>query len=181
MATTGTVDAVHRSADHTFCKWGEDEIELVAGIGVVGDAHAGARVKHRSRVAKDPNQPNLRQVHLVHAELHDRARTLGFEVSAGDMGENITTRGLDLIDLSVGTLLEIGDDVILAITGLRNPCPQLKGIHPDFQSAMLDRWDDGALKRLAGVMSVVVAGGMVRPGDPISVTSPGRHRRLEPV
>ncbi len=179
--TSGSVQAVHRSPDHTFCKWSEDEVELVAGVGVVGDAHSGARVKHRSRVAKDPTQPNLRQVHLIHAEVHDRARELGFEVAPGDMGENITTRGIDLIDLAVGSILEIGDDVILAVTGLRNPCPQLKGIHPDFQSAMLDRWEDGTLKRLAGVMSVVIAGGVVRPGDPIEVTAPSRHRRLQQI
>ncbi len=180
--TGAVVEAVHRSADHTFCKWAEDEIELLAGIGVAGDAHAGARVKHRSRVAKDPTQPNLRQVHLIHAEVHDRARELGFEVGPGDMGENITTRGIDLIDLSAGALLEIGDDAIVSVTGLRNPCPQLKGIHPDFQSVMLDRWeDDGSIKRLAGVMSVVVRGGIVRSGDEIRVTAPSRHHRLRQI
>ena len=184
MASNGStpvVEAVHRSADHTFCKWREDEIELLAGFGVAGDAPAGARVKHRSRVKVDPSQPNLRQVHLIHTEIFERARSLGFEVAPGDMGENITTSGIDLIGLSVGTLLEIGDNAIISVTGLRNPCPQLKGIHPDFQGAMLDRWEDGTLKRLAGVMAVVVDGGLVKPGDPIAVTEPTRHRRLEKI
>src|SRR5512134_1709343 len=104
---TAIVLAVHRSRTHSFSKPTALSIRLIAGIGVEGDAHAGETVKHRSRVARDPTQPNLRQVHLIHAELHDELRAAGFNVGPGDMGENITTRGLDLLALPTGALLRI--------------------------------------------------------------------------
>ena len=91
------VAAVSRSAKHTLVKSNQDSIRLLPGLGVDGDAHQGATVKHRSRVARDPTQPNLRQVHLIHAELHEELRAAGFIVSAGQMGENITTQGVDLL------------------------------------------------------------------------------------
>lgn len=122
------VEAVHRSASHTMKKHEQPSIRLLAGLGVEGDAHMGVTVKHRSRVAVDPNQPNLRQVHLIHAELHDELRAKGFNVHAGEMGENITTRGVDLLKLPEGTRLYLGADAVIAITGLRNPCAQLNGI-----------------------------------------------------
>ncbi len=178
----GTVTAVSRSARHTFGKSGEDGIRLLAGLGVEGDAHLGATVKHRSRVARDPTEPNLRQVHLIHAELHDELRTDGFEVSPGQMGENVTTRGVDLLGLPTGALLRLGDAAVVEVTGLRNPCKQLDGLQPGLMAAVLDRDERGDLVRKAGVMGVVVAGGDVRPGDPIRVEPPtGPHRPLEPV
>lgn len=167
----GSVIAVHRSNEHGFSKETVDEITLLPGLGVDGDAHMGARVMHRSRVARDPNQPNLRQVHLVASELLDEVNGADFDVAPGDLGENITTWGLDLIRLPVGTTLRIGD-CILALTGLRNPCVQIDAFQDGLQGAMLGRDDDGRLVRKAGVMSVVVNGGVITPGDAIEVSLP---------
>jgi MOSC domain-containing protein YiiM len=169
---SGVVAAVSRSAKHTFVKANEDSIRLVAGLGVDGDAHLGATVKHRSRVARDPTQPNLRQVHLIHAELHDELRGAGFAVSAGQMGENVTTRGIDLLALPAGTRLHIGDEAILEVTGLRNPCAQLDRLQPGLMAATLDRDENGNLVRKAGIMAIVLAGGEVRTGDPIDARPP---------
>ena len=154
---------------------------MLAGLGVEGDAHMGATVKHRSRVAADPTQPNLRQVHLIHSELHAELEAKGFSVAVGQMGENITTRGIDLLALGVGTLLHLGDDAVLEVTGLRNPCLQLEGIQSGLMKAVLDRDANGDLIRKAGIMGVVIAGGEVRPDDEIRVTPPAAHRALERV
>jgi MOSC domain-containing protein YiiM len=179
---TGRVAAVSRSASHTMSKANEEAFRLVEGLGAEGDAHAGATVKHRSRVARDPRQPNLRQVHLIHSELHHELRAAGFEVRAGQMGENITTEGIDLLGLPTGTRLRLGDEAIVEITGLRNPCAQLDGIQPGLMAAVLDRDAQGRLIRKAGVMAIVIAGGVVRPGDPIAVGLPPEpHRPLAPV
>lgn len=157
-------------------------IRLVAGLGVEGDSHAGTTVKHRSRVRADPTQPNLRQVHLIHAELHEELRGAGFTVRAGEMGENITTRGIALLDLPVGTRLHLGADAVVELTGLRNPCTQLDAFQPGLMAAVLDRTAEGALVRKAGVMAVVVAGGEVRRGDAVQVSLPeGAHEPLRPV
>jgi MOSC domain-containing protein YiiM len=142
----------------------------------------GETVKHRSRVRVDPTQPNLRQVHLVHAELHDELKAAGFEVHPGDIGENITTSGIDLLALPTGTVLRIGQTAVLRITGLRNPCTQLDGFQQGLTAAVLDRDAEGRVVRKAGVMSVVVAGGEVVPGDPIAVELPQPpHLPLAPV
>lgn len=179
---TGVVEAVSRSAAHTLSKPLEASITLVAGRGVDGDAHMGATVKHRSRVARDPRQPNLRQVHLIHAELHDELRAAGFGVTAGQMGENITTRGLDLLGLPAGARLHLGSAAVVEITGLRNPCAQLDRIQEGLLAAVLDRDAHGKLVRKAGVMGVVLTGGTVSPGDPIRVDlPPAPHRPLQPV
>jgi hypothetical protein len=176
------VTAVSRSAGHTLTKPNEERIRLLPGLGVEGDAHSGARVKHRSRVARDPSQLNLRQVHLIHAELHDTLREQGFAVSAGQMGENVTTRGVDLLGLPTGARLHLGDTAIVEVTGLRNPCAQLDRIQPGLMGATLERAQDGSLIRKAGIMAVVLAGGDVRPGDPIRVElPPGPHLPLAPV
>lgn len=178
----GRVVAVSRSATHTLSKYLQPEILLIEGHGVEGDAHAGATVKYRSRVARDPHQPNLRQVHLIHAELHDELRASGFNVAEGQMGENITTRGVDLLGLPTGTRLRLGDQAIVEITGLRNPCAQLEEIQTGLMKAVLDRDEQGNLIRKAGVMAVVVAGGPVRPGDAITLELPPEpHRPLAPV
>jgi MOSC domain-containing protein YiiM len=179
---SGRVVAVSCSATHTFSKGNEPAIRLIAGLGVEGDAHAGATVKHRSRVARDPNQPNLRQVHLIHGELHDELRGAGFEVAPGQMGENVTTRGIDLLALPTGARLRLGDEAIVEITGLRNPCAQLDNFQSGLMAAVLDRDEAGNLVRKGGVMSVVVAGGMVRPGDAIAIELPPEpHRPLAVV
>ncbi len=168
----GRVEAVHRSAHHTFSKDACDEIELVVGLGVEGDAHQGPRVKHRSRVEANPDQPNLRQVHLMTSEVLTEACDAGFTVNAGDLGENITTSGLDLRALPTGSLLRIGERALIALTGLRNPCPQINAFESGLLKQMLDQDDQGETVRKAGVMSVVMIAGIVRPGDEIVVALP---------
>jgi hypothetical protein len=176
------VTAVSRSERHTFSKPIQERITLVAGLGVDGDAHKGALVKHRSRVRRDASQPNLRQVHLIHAELHDELKGAGFLVAAGQMGENVTTRGVDLLALPTATRLLLGAEAVVEVTGLRNPCTQLDDFQPGLMRAVLGRDDHGAVVRKAGVMGIVLAGGVVRPGDAIRVELPSPpHRALEPV
>ncbi|MDQ3316553.1 MAG: MOSC domain-containing protein [Actinomycetota bacterium] len=178
----GTVTAVGRSATHTFEKPTGDGIRLLAGLGVEGDAHMGETVKHRSRVRQDPTRPNLRQVHLIHAELHEELRAAGFDVPAGGMGENVTTRGIDLLGLPTGTTLHLGDTASVQVTGLRNPCKQLDDFQPGLMQAVLGRDEAGNLVRKAGIMGVVLAGGEVRPGDEVrAVLPPGPHHPLERV
>lgn len=169
---TARVIAVSSSPEHTMAKVNQQSIHLIEGIGVEGDAHAGATVKHRSRVRQDPAQPNLRQVHLIHAELHDELRAQGFELVPGQMGEYITTRGIDLLALPKGSLLYIGDEAVVEVTGLRNPCTQLDGLHPGLMNAVLDRTADGRLIRKSGIMAVVRRGGEVRAGDSIRIELP---------
>ena len=178
----GVVASVSRSAGHDFSKTPLATVRLLAGLGVEGDAHLGAAVQHRSRVAKDPAQPNLRQVHLIHEELHEQLRAAGFRVGPGDLGENITTRGLDLLALPSGTALRIGPAAVVQVTGLRNPCRQLDRFQPGLTAAVLARGEDGRLIRKAGVMGIVLASGEVRAGDRIRVEPPpAPHRPLEPV
>ncbi len=178
----GVVLAVSRSETHTFCKPNQESIQLLTGLGVEGDAHLGKTVKHRSRVAIDPTQPNLRQVHLIHAELHDELRAAGFTVSAGQMGENVTTHGIDLLALPTGTRLYLGDIAVVEVTGLRNPCVQLDRFQPGLMAAVLAHDEHGKLIRKAGVMGIVLAGGEVRPNDPIHVELPPEpYRPLDRV
>jgi MOSC domain-containing protein YiiM len=177
-----TVTAVSRSPVHGFSKENRQVIRLLAGLGVEGDAHMGATVKHRSRVAADPTQPNLRQIHLIHAELHDELRAAGFTVAAGEMGENVTTRGIDLLALPVGARLRLGGAATVEVSGLRNPCSQLDAFQPGLMSAVLGRDERGGLVRKAGIMAVVLTGGDVRPGDEIVVELPPEpHRPLDRV
>jgi len=180
---TGVVMAVSRSATHTMAKPNQEWIRLLAGLGVEGDAHAGVTVKHRSRVAIDPTQPNLRQVHVIHAELFDELDASGFAVSPGEMGENITTRGVDLLALPTGARLHLGDGAVVEVTGLRNPCGQLNGIARGLLAAVIDRDEQGnVIRRKAGVCGIVVAGGELRPGDAVRVELPAQpHRPLAPV
>jgi MOSC domain-containing protein YiiM len=178
----GTIVAVSASPTHTMVKPNRPTIRLIAGLGVEGDAHQGETVKHRSRVARDPSAPNLRQVHLIHAELHDELRAAGFAVAPGEMGESVTTRGLDLLSLPTGARLHLGAEAIVEVTGLRNPCRQLEGVAPGLMEATLARAADGRLIRKAGVMAIVVAGGEIGPGDTIAVEMPaGERRALEAV
>ena len=179
---SGQVVTVSTDPVHRFSKALRPEITLLAGLGVEGDAHLGMTVQHLSRIAADPTQPNLRQVHLIHAELFDELAGKGFAIAAGEMGENLTTRGIDLLALPRGTILHLGDEAQVEVTGLRNPCGQLDGFRPGLLAAVLDRDENGGLIRKAGIMGVVRAGGRVRPGDAIRVTLPdGPHVRLERV
>lgn len=185
---TPRVVAVSRDETHRFSKMPAESITLVAGTGVLGDAHAGTLVQHRSRVRRDPNQPNLRQVHLIHAELFDDARSMGFELGPGDLGENVLTADLDLLGLPTGALLDLGGPVV-RLTGLRNPCAQINAFRPGLLKVVLSRADGtptddpapstaspecatASLIRKAGVMAVVERGGQVVPGRPITVTLP---------
>lgn len=174
--------AVQRSGSHSFSKFPDDAIELVAGLGVRGDAHAGKTVRHRSRVARDPGQPNLRQVHLLHAELFDELMAQDFAVWPGDLGENVTTSGIALLDLPTGTRLHLGASAVVQVTGLRNPCVQLDRFQPGLMAALLGRDGQGALVRKAGVMSIVLKGGQVMANDPIAIELPAApHAALKPV
>ena len=174
--------AVNRSATHSLQKPSQASITLIAGLGVEGDAHLGTTVQHLSLIKKDPTQPNVRQVHLIHQELHAELREKGFDVSAGQMGENITTAGIHLLGLPTGTQLHIGKQAVIEVTGLRNPCVQLDGIQEGLMKAVLDRDVDNNLIRKAGVMGVVLQGGEIVPGDKIEVRLPALpHFPLEKV
>jgi MOSC domain-containing protein YiiM len=178
----GKVIAVSLSSSHSFSKPNQQSIKLLSGLGVEGDTHLGEKVQHRSRVAKDPNQPNLRQVHLIHAELHDELRKRGFAVSAGEMGENITTRGIDLLGLPTGTRLHLGTTAVVEVTGLRNPCYQLDDFQKGLMKAVLDKDEQGNLIRKAGVMGIVLIDGEVYVHDGIRVELPPEpHEALKPV
>ncbi len=180
--SSGTVFAVCASDHHGFSKDQKEQIRLLAGLGVEGDAHMGETVKHRSRVRIDPTQPNLRQVHLIHKELFDEVAEQGFTVTQGDLGENITTSGIDLLALPTGTLITIGDEAEVELTGLRNPCQQIENWQPGLLSAVLVKGEDGRLIRKSGVMGIVRKGGLVKPGDRIGVILPAEpHKPLERV
>ncbi|MZF83825.1 MOSC domain-containing protein [Streptomyces sp. SID5643] len=179
---SGHVTAVSSNGEYAFTKPNRDSITLLTGLGVEGDVHAGVTVKHRSRVAQDPTRPNLRQVHLMHEELFAEVGEAGFKVAPGDLGENITTRGIDLLALPTGTLLRIGDSAVLEVTGLRNPCLQIDLFQDGLLKQVVGRDQAGGIVRKAGIMSVVREGGVVRPGDMIEAELPsGPHRPLEKV
>lgn len=177
-----SVISVSKSDQHAFSKTVTESIELVSGHGVDGDAHSGTTVKHRSRVAANPDQPNLRQVHLLHAELIDELQQQGFDVSPATLGENITTRGLDLLALPTNTQMDFPSGAQLIVTGLRNPCAQLDNYQPGLTAATLDRDEQGQLVRKAGIMAIVTSGGRIAAGDSIHVTLPAEpHLALKPV
>jgi MOSC domain-containing protein YiiM len=179
---SSVVLAVSRDSDHRFSKVPAASINLVAGLGVEGDAHAGRTVQHRSRVAVDPTQPNLRQIHLMHVELFDELRDQGFEVRPGQLGENITTAGIDLLGLPRGTRLTLGPQAVIEVTGLRNPCVQIDAFRPGLLRAVVQRAADGTIVRKAGIMAIVVKGGPVSPGDPVAAELPdGPHEPLDRV
>jgi MOSC domain-containing protein YiiM len=177
----GRVVAVCADKGHHFSKPLLLSIRLIKGLGVEGDAHLGEKVQHLSRQRKDPDAPNLRQVHLVHKELFGELGEKGFDVKPGDLGENVTTQGLDILGLPAGTKLYLGNEAVVEVTGLRNPCRQIDKFQEGLLHATLDKTGD-KLVRKAGIMSIVLAGGDVRPGDIIRVEPPqGPHRPLEPV
>ncbi len=173
------VIAVSISAEHTFSKPNQKSIILIEGLGVEGDAHAGKKVKHRYLAKLDPKRPNLRQVHLIHVELLDKLYEKGFSVAPGQLGENITTKGVDLLGLPTGAKLKIGKKAVVEITGLRNPCKQIDRFQKGLQRALLSKDEERNLVREAGVMGIVVVGGEIFPGDPIVVDLPPKpHQPL---
>jgi MOSC domain-containing protein YiiM len=178
----GEVVSVSSDSLHRFSKMVQPEIQLLAGLGVLGDAHLGETVQHRSRVAADPTQPNLRQVHLIHAELMDELAEKGFRVKPGDLGENILTQGIDLLALPRGTSLRIGSTAVIEITGLRNPCSQIEAFQPGLLAALLPKDSAGNVVRKSGVMAIVLESGSIAAGDLIAVDlPPPPHKRLERV
>ncbi|MEX0941065.1 MAG: MOSC domain-containing protein [Pseudomonadales bacterium] len=182
MSTDATVRSVSLSESHTFTKKIVDSIELLEGLGVKGDAHCGETVKHRSRLAKDPTQPNLRQVHLIHSELLDELAEQGRFVACADLGENVTTSGIDLLGLCRGARLLFSQGPIIELTGLRNPCAQIESFQKGLLSAVLDRDSSGQIVRKAGVMGIVIRGGQIQAGDRIDVQLPdGPPLKLEKV
>lgn len=181
MSEQPRVIAVHRDGAHRFSKTPCDQITVIEGLGVEGDAHAGATVKHRSRVAVDPGQPNLRQVHLIHTELFDEMGEHGFTLHPGDLGENITTRGIDLLGLGRGTRLAIGESVVLEVTGLRNPCAQIEAFAPGLLKHVAVKTPQGLIRK-TGIMTIALAGGPITAGDAITITPPpGDHIPLDRV
>jgi MOSC domain-containing protein YiiM len=180
--SVGVVIAVSSDDAHRFSKPNRDHIRLLAGLGVEGDAHLGPTVQHQTRVRSNPNQPNLRQVHLIQSELFDELRPAGFDLVPGELGENVTTRGLNLLGLPTGARLRLGATAVVQVTGLRNPCRQMTAHQEGLMAAVLDRDEDGNLIRKAGVMGVVLADGEVRAGDPIVVDLPrAPHVALRPL
>ncbi|KEI71893.1 MOSC domain-containing protein [Endozoicomonas elysicola] len=176
------VTAVSRSAEHNFSKQNQPSITLIEGVGVEGDAHAGKTIKHLYLLKKDPSRPNLRQVHLIQTELFDELLEKGFTVKAGELGENINTRGINLLGLPTGTRLSIGENVIIELTALRNPCVQIDTFQKGLLKAVIDRNEDGKVIRKTGVMGVVIAGGKVVPEDSIRIELPAEpHQPLEYV
>ncbi|MDR6972013.1 MOSC domain-containing protein [Leifsonia shinshuensis] len=177
--TDARVTSVNRDDEHRFSKQPRPSITLITGLGVEGDAHFGATVQHRSRVRRDPTQPNLRQVHLIQAELFDEVTP---DVEPGQLGENVTTEGIDLLGLPRGARLRLGDEAVVEVTGLRNPCVQIDRFQPGLLKQVVGTDADGATVRRAGVMGVVLSGGVVRPGDAIGVELPdGEREALAPV
>jgi len=166
------VVSVSKNSIHSISKKACDHIMLLKGLGVEGDVHMGSKVKHRSRVRKDPNQPNLRQVHLIHSELFDELKEQGFEVSPAQMGENVTTKGIDLLSLPKDTILSIGHSAQIQITGLRNPCDQINSIQDGLMNAVIDKDDQGRLIRKSGIMGIVLAGGEIKVNDEIAIKLP---------
>ncbi|MGP9503621.1 MOSC domain-containing protein [Specibacter sp. AOP5-B1-6] len=177
MNTNAQVSAVHLDAEHRFSKRSVAEIVLLEGLGVAGGAHLGVTVQHRSRVRADPTQPNLRQVHLMHQELFDWLAGRGFTVAPGDLGENVTTAGVDLLDLPLGAMLQLGADAVVEVTGLRNPCSQIDNLQPGLLKELVGYDDGGKLLRRAGIMGVVRRGGAVKPGERITVVLPDEPRK----
>ncbi|HEY8911819.1 MOSC domain-containing protein [Lacisediminihabitans sp.] len=179
---SAVVVSVSRDLVHGFSKPSCEAITLLEGLGVEGDAHSGTTVQHRSRIAKDPTQPNLRQVHLIHSELFAEVARAGFNLGPGDMGENVTTAGIDLLAMPQGARLLIGSDAVVELTGLRNPCAQINAFEPGLLKTMVGHDDDGHVIRKAGVMGIVLRSGVARPGDSITVVLPQwQHQRLIPV
>jgi hypothetical protein len=164
----GYVHSVSASPRHGFSKLVRESITLIKGHGVDGDAHAGAFVKHRYLARWRPRMANERQVHLINQALFEELFSEGFNVQPGNLGENVTTRGIDLLRLPLGTMLALGPTAAVELRGLRTPC------------VLVDRFRKGLLKALvrkgeqprfrAGVMGVVREGGILFPGNPVKVT-----------
>ncbi|GAA3019862.1 MOSC domain-containing protein [Streptomyces fulvorobeus] len=177
------VTAVSSEKAYSFSKRNRTGITLLAGLGVQGDVHAGETIRHQFRMRYEPRLPNLRQVHLIHEELFDELAAKGFTVTPGQLGENVSTRGIDLLGLPTGALLRLGEEAVVEVTGLRNPCAKIN----DFRRGLLQEVFEldaatGEFVFKCGIMGVVRRSGAVHPGDTVHVElPPGPHTPLERV
>jgi len=172
-----SVLSVSMSSSHGFSKRPTDYIYLLSGCGVQGDVHCSGAASSN----------NKRQVHLIASELltelaRKDSKGRAYIISPGALGENITTKGIDLVGLNEGTRLHFGDGddhAIVRITGLRNP------------KKRLDEWPKGLLDRCAmknkkgeitgrkiGVMGIVEEDGFVQPGHMVYVEKPKTAKAL---
>jgi len=182
MQASPFILGVFASRSHKFSKPGRDAVTLIEGLGIEGDSHFGATVQHIYDARRDPARPNARQVHLIQAELLDEVNAKGFRVQPGDLGENVSTRGIDLLCLPARTRLTLGPDAVIELTGLRNPCFQIDKFQKGLLAVVNNKAPGGGTIRRAGVMSVVLQGGVVRPDDSITVELPaGPHEKLAPI
>jgi MOSC domain-containing protein YiiM len=176
---TGIVVAVNRSARHTVSKVSVATIVLRAGFGVEEDAHAGATIEHRYAKRFHPERPNERQVHLIGGELFDELERDGFHVEPGQLGENITTRGIALTDLPLGTRLRIANGAVVEVRGLRVPCVLIDRLIPGVKKASAMPYG-GKLALRHGIMGIVIASGSVQQGDVLAVEPPAGPARALP-
>ena len=178
----GWVFAICSSPKHGFSKQPQRSIRLLAGRGVEGDAHCGETVQHLYLKRRNPLAPNRMQVHLLQSELFDELAFVGYALTAGQLGENITTRGIGLLNLPQGTRLHLGGEAVVELTGLRTPCKLIEDFKPGLLKQVISR--DAANKVLAkaGVMAIVLHGGDVHERSPIRVEYPAaRHVPLQMI
>jgi len=175
------VMSVNQAARHDVRKTPVAALHLRSGLGADGDAHYGATVQHRYDRRRDPSRLNLRQVHLIGAELLEELGRAGYRIAPGDLGENITTADIDLASLPAATRLHIGSSAVLELTGLREPCVLLDRIAPGLRLAACGERSGETILR-HGAMAIVVAGGEVRAGDAIEISlPPSPHRPMRVV
>lgn len=177
-----TVISVSRSSGHSFRKACEESINLIEGFGVEGDVHAGKKIKHTFLAKEDPDRKNIRQIHLIAAELFTELKGKGFNVDPGQLGENITTEGIDLLSLPTGTLLHIGNGAVIELTALRQPCIQIDEFQQGLLKEVVYKDSGGNIIRKVGVMGVILVSGAVSPNDEIIVETPDKpHHKLDYV
>ena len=110
------------------------------------------------------------------SELNDK----GFSVIPGELGENITTQGIDLLSLPQGCQLHIGKTTIIELTALRNPCVQIENFQTGMLKEVISKDKQGKIMRKLGMMGVVLSGGHVQPNDEITIQLPEQpHKSLE--
>jgi len=172
--------SVNSDDAYRFSKIARQSVRLVEGHGIEGDAHAGRFVKHRYQAKKEPLTPNRRQVHLIQSELFEEMRGFGFIIEPGDLGENVTTVGIDLLALPLGAQLHLGESAVVELTGLRMPCGLIDKFQTGLKRSMIVRTPRGVTFR-AGVLGIVTSSGDVRPGDLVRAELPASRRALPAI
>lgn len=181
LVLQGIVLAVSADRGHRFRKMPQRDILLVEGHGVEGDAHAGPFVRHRYLARRQPRLPNLRQVHLIPSALFGTLRRCGYEIGAGGLGENVTTAGLNLEEMPLGTRILLGQTASVELIGLRTPCVLIDRFRSGLKQHLLAFAKTGPAFR-CGVMGVVRTGGRVAAGDVARVVLPSPPvRALPPI